>query len=96
MVEKIQLSVAACFQSLEDPQPESESLEALAGQETLRGRRGTGGTTEETAEAADVAAENIEAPSDAEEIAEAAAAQSQAGSAEPDASTEKSDEHGKK
>ena len=51
---------------------------------------------EETAEAADVAAEDIAAPPEGEEIAEAAAAQGQAASAEPDASTEDSDEHGNK
>ena len=96
MVEKIQLSVAAYFQSLENPQPESESLEALAEQETSEDAAEQAAATEETAEAADVAAENIEAPSEAEEIAEAAAAQGQAGSTEPDASTEDSDEHGKK
>src|SRR5271169_4557219 len=33
MVEKIQMSVAAYFQSLENPQPESESVEGLAEQE---------------------------------------------------------------
>src|ERR1700674_5882118 len=96
MVEKIQLSVASHFQSLDNPQPEDESLEALAEQETSEDAAEQAAATEETAEAADVAAENIEAPSEAEEIAEAAAAQGQAGSAEPDASTEDSDEHGNK
>ena len=96
MVEKIQLSVSAYFQSLENPQPESESVEALAEQEIAEDAVGQADATEETAEAADVAAENIEAPAEAEEIAEAAAAQGQAGSAEPDASKEDSEEHGKK
>ncbi|HXP80364.1 MAG TPA: transcription termination/antitermination protein NusA, partial [Verrucomicrobiae bacterium] len=96
MVEKIQLSVAAYFQSLENPQPETESLEALAEQEVAEDAAEQAAATEETAEAADVAAENIEAPTEAEEIAEAAAAHGQAGGAEPDAPTEDSDEHGKK
>jgi N utilization substance protein A len=96
MVEKIQLSVSAYFQSLENPQPESESLEALAEQETAEDAVEQADAAEETAEAADVAAENIEAPTEAEEIAEAAAAQGQAGAAEPDASTKDSDEHGNK
>src|SRR5579864_2097831 len=96
MVEKIQLSVAAYFQSLENPQPESESLEALAEQETAEDAVEQAQAAEETAEAADVAAEEIEAPTEAEEIAEAAAAQGQTDAAEPDASTKDSDEHGNK
>jgi N utilization substance protein A len=96
MVEKIQLSVAAYFQSLENPQPETESVEALAEQEVAEDAAEQAAAAEETAEAADVAAENIEAPTEAEEIAEAAAAHGQAGNAEPDASTEISDEHGNK
>jgi hypothetical protein len=90
------LSVAAYFQSLENPQPETESLEALAEEETAGDAAEQAAATEETAEAADVAAENIEAPTEAEEIAEAAAAHGQAGGAEPDAPTEDSDEHGNK
>ena len=43
MVEKIQLSVAAYFQSLENPQPETESVEALAEAGNCGRRRGTGG-----------------------------------------------------
>ena len=70
MVEKIQLSVSAYFQSLENPQPESESLEALAEQETVEDAAEQTEAAEETAEAADVAAEEIEAPTEAEEIAE--------------------------
>jgi len=96
MVEKIQLSVAAYFQSLENPQPESESVEALAEQETAEVAVEQADAAEETAEAADVAAEDIEAPTEAEEIADAAAAQGHAGGAEPDAPVEDSDEHGNK
>jgi N utilization substance protein A len=96
MVEKIQLSVSAYFQSLENPQPESESLEALAEQETAEDSAEQAAAAEETAEAADVAAEEIEAPTEAQEIADAAAAQGEAGGAEPDASTKDSDEHGNK
>src|ERR1700726_3069880 len=62
MVEKIQLSVAAYFQLLENPQPEGESLEAMAEQETAEDSAEQADATEETAEAADVAAEEIEAP----------------------------------
>src|SRR4029077_11085560 len=87
MVEKIQLSVAAYFQSLENPQPEGESLEAIAEQESAEDSAEQADATEETAEAADVAAEDIEAPSEAEEFADAAAAQGEAGGAEPDGST---------
>src|SRR5271169_5415218 len=97
MVEKIQLSVAAYFQSLENPQPESESLETLAEEETTaQDAEEQAAAGEETAEAADVAAEDIEAPTEAEEIAAAAEASGQAGNADPDGSTEISDEHGNK
>src|SRR6266851_4087302 len=96
MVEKIQLSVAAYFQSLENPQPETESVEELAEQENAGDAVEQADAAEETAEAADVEAENIEAPSEAEEIAEAAAANGQPGNAESDESTEVSDEQGKK
>ena len=96
MVEKIQLSVAAYFQSLENPQPETESLEALAEEETAEGAAEQAEAAEETAEAADVAAENTEAPTEAEEIAEAAAAHGDAGNAKPDAPAEDSDEQEKK
>jgi len=96
MVEKIQLAVAAYFQSLENPQAETESVEALAEQETAEGAVEQAAAAEETAEAADVAAENIEAPTEAEEIADAAAAQGQAGNVEPDEPTDISDEHGNK
>src|SRR6202163_1720474 len=63
MVEKIQLSVAAYFQSLENPSAEPESLEGLAEQESAE----TAGeeaqaTEEESSEAADVAAEANESP----------------------------------
>jgi N utilization substance protein A len=96
MVEKIQLSVSAYFQSLENPQPEGESLEALAEQETAEDSSEQTEAAEETAEAADVAAEEIEGPAEAEEIADAAAAQGEAGGAEPDGSTKDSDKHGNK
>jgi len=96
MVEKIQLSVSAYFQSLENPQPEGESLEALAEQETAEDSAEQTEAAEETAEAADVAAEEVEAPAEAEEIADAAAAQGEAGGAEPDGSTKDSDKHGNK
>src|SRR6201993_4152583 len=76
MVEKIQLSVSAYFQSLENPQPETESLEALGEQEiATEDAAEQADAAEETAEAADVAAENIDAPSEAEESAAAAAAE---------------------
>src|ERR1700732_4321331 len=75
MVEKIQLSVAAYFQSLENPAAETESLEGLAEQESAEaGLEEAQATEEESSEAADVAAEEIEAPTEAEEIAAAAAA----------------------
>src|ERR1700680_2024028 len=96
MVEKIQMSVAAYFQSLENPQPDGESVEALAEQEIAEDSAEQSAAAEETAEAADVAAEEIAAPTEAEEIAEAAAAQGQAGGATPDGPAEDSDEHGKK
>jgi len=96
MVEKIQLSVAAYFQSLENPQPEGESVEALAEEESAADATEQAAAAEETAEAADVAAEEIEAPTEAEEIADAAAANGQAGSAQPDGPDEDSDQHGKK
>ena len=96
MVEKIQLSVAAYFQSLENPQPESESLETMAEQELAPDSTEQADAQEEAAEGADVAAEDIEAPTEVEETAKAAEAQGQAGSTEPDASTEVSDEHGNK
>jgi N utilization substance protein A len=97
MVEKIQLSVAAYFQSLENPQQaETESVEALAEEEIAEAAVEQEAAAEETAEAADVAAEDIDAPTEAEEIAAAAEAHSQAGTAEPDGSTEISDEHGNK
>jgi transcription termination/antitermination protein NusA len=98
MVEKIQLSVSAYFQSLENPPPETESVEALAEEEAAGDAGEQAAATEETAEAADVAAEGIEAPTEAQEIAEAAAAHGQTGgTAEPaETSTEIPDEHGNK
>src|SRR4030081_2457107 len=62
MVEKIQLSVAAYFQSLENPPAETESLEGLAEQESAEEAVEEAVATEEAVEAADVAAEEIEAP----------------------------------
>jgi N utilization substance protein A len=96
MVEKIQMSVAAYFQSLENPQPETDSVEVLAEEETAVDSAEQSAATEETAEAADVAAEEIEAPTEAEEIADAAAAHGQVGSATSDGAPEDSDEHGNK
>ena len=82
MVEKIQLSVAAYFQSLENPASETESLEGLAEQESAEAAVEEAQATEESSEAADVAAEEIEAPTEAEEIAAAAAAEGEAGNTE--------------
>src|SRR3979490_2070083 len=82
MVEKIQLSVAAYFQSLENPPAETESLEGLAEQESAEEAVEEAVATEEAVEAADVAAEEIEAPAEAEEIAAAAAAEGEIGNAE--------------
>jgi N utilization substance protein A len=77
MVEKIQLSVAAYFQSLENPAAETESLEGLAEQESTEAATAEEAqAAEESSEAADVAAEEIETPAEAEEIAAAAAATS--------------------
>jgi len=104
MVEKIQLSVAAYFQSLENPPPEGESTEALAEQEAAAGDAAEQAEAAEADVAAEgVVAENTEAPAEAEEIAEAAAAHGHvAGNPEPAAdapakdSDEHSDEHGNK
>jgi N utilization substance protein A len=74
MVEKIQLSVAAYFQSLENPVAETESLEGLREQEAAESAGEQAEATDESSEAADVAAEEIETPTEAEEIAAAAAA----------------------
>src|SRR5467141_3248824 len=74
MVEKIQLSVAAYFQSLENPPAETESLEGLAEQEAVEGAVEQAEAAEEAVEGADVAAEKIEAPAEVEEVAAAAAA----------------------
>jgi N utilization substance protein A len=74
MVEKIQLSVAAYFQSLENPAAETESLEGLAEQEAAESDGEQALSTEQSSEAADVASEQIETPTEAEEIAAAAAA----------------------
>jgi N utilization substance protein A len=100
MVEKIQMSVAAYFQSLENPPAETESLEGLAEQESAEGVVEEAQATEEAAEAADVAAEEIETPAEAGEIAAAAAAtaESETGNAEsgnPDESVGTPEEKGK-
>jgi N utilization substance protein A len=79
MVEKIQLSVAAYFQSIENPQPETESLEALAEQEAAEEVVEQTEASEQAAEAADVAAEQIDTV--AEETT-AAAAEGETGNAE--------------
>src|SRR6202051_2638371 len=68
MVEKIQLSVAAYFQSLENPSAEPESLEGLAEQESAEAAGEEAQPTEEqSSEATDVAAEETEAPTEEEE-----------------------------
>jgi transcription termination/antitermination protein NusA len=72
MVEKIQLSVAAYFQSLENP-PETESLENLAEQEAAADAGEQAEVAEQAAEAADVAAEEIETPTEEENTAPPAA-----------------------
>src|SRR5882762_9528907 len=100
MVEKIQLSVAADFQSLENPPAETESLEGLAEQESAEEAVEEAVATEEAVEAADVAAEEIEAPAEAEEIAAAAAAAAEgeignAESVDPAESTESPEAKGK-
>jgi len=69
MVEKIQLSVAAYFQSLENPPAESESVEDLAEQEAAEEIVEEAEISEQDAEAADVAAEEIEAPPEADAVA---------------------------
>jgi len=90
MVEKIQLSVAAYFQSLENPAAETESVEGLAEQESSEAAAEEAQAVEEASEAADVAAEEIDAPSEAEEIAAAAAAaaEGEAGNTESGDSSE--------
>jgi len=64
MVEKIQASVAAYFQSLENAQPEMESLETLAAQENAGETVEQTEAVEQAAEDVDVAAEEIEAPAE--------------------------------
>jgi len=68
MVEKIQMSVAAYFQSLENPPAEAESLETLAESENAETLEEGAEASDESAEAADVAAEENDAPTEAEEI----------------------------
>ena len=84
MVEKIQLSVAAYFQSLENAPPETESLEAQGEQELA------------SEDAADVQAEDIEAPTEAEEIVADEQAQNENADAGPGESPEDPDENGNK
>src|SRR5580658_4886217 len=68
MVEKIQLAVAGHFQSLENPQPETESLEGMALEETVDEVTDSEGAGD-SPDAADVAADEIAAPSETEESA---------------------------
>jgi len=79
MVEKIQMAVAAHFQSLENPQPETESAEAIAEGEDAQAVEEQADLAEEAVEGADAQAEEIDAPSEAQEIADAAAANGEAG-----------------
>jgi transcription termination/antitermination protein NusA len=79
MVEKIQMAVASHFQSLENPQPETESAEAIAEGEDAQAVAEQADVAEEAIEGADVQAEEIDAPSEAQEIADAAAANGEAG-----------------
>jgi hypothetical protein len=67
MVEKIQLSVAAYFQSLENPQAEAESLEVLADEEIAEESAEQAEAAEEVEEAADVAVEDSAVSTEAEE-----------------------------
>jgi N utilization substance protein A len=71
MVEKIQLAVAAYFQSLENPAPDGESTEGFAEEV-------------EAAESAGIAAEEMEAPAEPEELAASAAAQAETGGSQPE------------
>jgi N utilization substance protein A len=96
MVEKIQLSVAAYFQSLENPQPENESLETMAEEESAQDATEQADAQEEAAEGADAAAEDIDAPTEAEEIVGDMESQSSDGNAAQEGTTENSDEHGNK
>jgi N utilization substance protein A len=95
MVEKIQLSVAAYFQSLENPQPETESLEGLAEQEAAENVTEEAEAKEEAVESADVAAEEIAAPAEAEELAASAAAQVESGTSESEESSGTPEDKGK-
>jgi len=73
MVEKISCPVAAYFQSLENPRRKRNLSRSRGARVRGRGVE-EAVATEEAVEAADVAAEEIEAPAEAEEIAAAAAA----------------------
>jgi len=98
MVEKIQMSVAAYFQSLENQPQETEFVEAPAEQEFAEGapEQEPGQepeqeqASEESAEAVDIVTEEIEGPTETEEIAVAAAASAEAepGNSESPDSTE--------
>jgi N utilization substance protein A len=96
MVEKIMLAVSTYFQSLENVQPETESLEALAEQETSGDPMEQTDAVEEAVEGADVAAENIEAPTEAEEIVAESAAQSESENANTEESSGAAEENGTK
>src|ERR1039457_5025098 len=95
MVEKIQLSVAAYFQSLDNPQPETESLEGLAEQEAAENVTEEAEAKEEAVESADVAAEEIAAPAEAEELAASAAAQVESETSESEESLGTPEDKGK-
>jgi transcription termination/antitermination protein NusA len=97
MVEKIQLSVAAYFQSLENAQPETESLEADAEQEVAsEDAAEQADAAEESAEAADVQAEEIDAPTEAEEIVADTEAQNENSNAGSEDASETPEENGNK
>jgi len=70
MVEKIQQSVAAYFQQLENPQEETESVEAPADEESAEGAAEQEVARDEAAEAAAVAVEDVEVRPETETEAE--------------------------
>jgi len=96
MVEKIQLAVAGYFQSLENPQAETESVEELAAEEGAEAAAEQATAAEEAVEAADVAAEDLEAQVEETGIAATADAEGQGGNAtETEESKEDSENKGK-
>jgi N utilization substance protein A len=95
MVEKIQLSVAAYFQSLENAPLETESLEGLAVQEEDRLIAAeTGEAGEQAIEDADVAAEEIESPTEAEQSAAAVEPESESENPDDSAKADSGDNSG--